>query len=166
MHVTEHALGPATRLDVNGKLVVSIGEKDLDPLRAAFARQVETGRTRVALNLAEVPTIDARGLGEIVRGFNLLKAAGGGLVLMRVTDKVRRLLRLTRLDTVVPLADSEEAAVETLGGRASYRPRLLRGLFRRVGRARVSRYVAPLYAGTRWGSSRGHVHLDARKGLV
>ena len=162
MQVTEHALGPVTRLDVRGNLVVSVGERDLDPLRAAFARLVETGRTRVAVNLAEVPTIDARGLGEIVRGFNLLKAGGGGVVLMTVTDKVRRLLRLTRLDTVVPLADSEEAAVETLGGRASSRPRLFRALFRRVGRGRVSRYVAPLRAGARWGSSRGKPSVSTR----
>ena len=114
MYITERREGSLTFLDLVGRFEVSAGEVEVHELRAAIARLVVECRPCVALYLADLLSLDARGLGELVAAHNALRAAGGMLILVKVVDRVRRMLAVTRLDTILPLCDSERDAVELI----------------------------------------------------
>jgi N-acetylglucosaminyldiphosphoundecaprenol N-acetyl-beta-D-mannosaminyltransferase len=62
------------------------------------------------LDLNNVSFMDSIGLGLIMKGFKLCKLAGGGLILLRPSDPVRRLIETLKLDRLIPVAASMEEA--------------------------------------------------------
>ena len=87
-------------------------------LLGAIERLIDQGRVNIVVNLGEVRSVDSDGLGEIVRGFNDAREAGGELVLCGVGAHLRELLATTKLDEYIPIFDSEHEAVRTLQTRA------------------------------------------------
>lgn len=81
----------------------------------AVRRLIETGQTRLVLNLAEVSSIDSCGLGAIAQAYVSAWLRGGTLKLANVARRNYRLLSVTRLDTVFEVFDSEEEAVGSFG---------------------------------------------------
>ena len=87
-------------LALHGRLTVCAAETESPPLCTAIGEQIAEGRVRVALDLANMSYIDARGLGELVTAFTTLRRSGGQLTLIAPSVWVRQLLAVTRLDTV------------------------------------------------------------------
>lgn len=87
-------------------------------LLGTIERLIDQGRVNIVVNLGEVRSVDSDGLGEIVRGFNDAREAGGELVLCGVGAHLRELLATTKLDEYIPIFDSEHEAVRTLQTRA------------------------------------------------
>jgi anti-sigma B factor antagonist len=110
MKIDERLVGGVSILDLHGKIL--IGEGD-DVLRDAVGRLVEAGKTKVLLNLADVPYVDSAGLGEIVRCYTTVSRKGGRLKLVNLTTKIRDLLSITKLLTVFETYDAEEQAVRS-----------------------------------------------------
>lgn len=110
MKIVEREVGGVVVLDLHGKIL--IGEGD-DALRDSVARLVEAGKTRIVLNLADVPYVDSAGLGEIVRCYTTVSRKGGKLKLLSLTKKIQDLLAITKLLTVFESYDSEEIAVKS-----------------------------------------------------
>jgi len=79
---------------------------------------IDQGSVHIVVNLGEVRSVDSDGLGEIVRGFNDAREAGGRLVLCSVAAHLRELLATTKLDAYIPIFDSEHEAVRSLQARA------------------------------------------------
>lgn len=107
MEIACRRKGEFTTIDLIGRLAVSPGETELLALRSTITRLVAEKRIFVALQLAGLASTDARGLGELVLIYQTLHAAGGELMLVAVPAAVRRMLAVTRLDTVLQLYDSE-----------------------------------------------------------
>jgi anti-sigma B factor antagonist len=110
MKITERQVGDVTILDLQGKIL--IGEGD-DALRDAVNRLVDSGKTRLLLNLADVPYVDSAGLGEIVRCYTTVSRKNGRLKLLNLTKKIQDLLSITKLLTVFETYDSEGEAVKS-----------------------------------------------------
>lgn len=110
MDITYRFIGDLTVLGLSGRLTVSPGETEILPLRAAVGELVAEGRVRVALDLAEVTHLDARGLAELVLAFTTLRRQGGELTLVAPSVRVRQLLAVTRLDTVFTIRGSVQEA--------------------------------------------------------
>jgi len=108
MKIVERNVGDVTILDLHGKIM--IGEGD-DALRDAVTKLVDGGKTKIILNLAEVPYVDSAGLGEIVRCYTTVSRKGGRLKLLNLTKKIKDLLAITKLLTVFETYDSEQEAV-------------------------------------------------------
>jgi anti-sigma B factor antagonist len=108
MKITERQVKDVTILDLEGKIL--IGEGD-DALREAVTRVVDSGKTRILLNLAEVPYVDSAGLGEIVRCYTTVSRKGGRLKLLNLTKKIKDLLSITKLLTVFETFENEDEAV-------------------------------------------------------
>jgi anti-sigma B factor antagonist len=87
-------------------------------LLGTIEQLIDQGRVHMVVNLGEVRSVDSDGLGEIVRGFNDAREAGGRLVLCGVAVHLRELLATTKLDEYIPIFDSEPEAVRSLQGRA------------------------------------------------
>jgi anti-sigma B factor antagonist len=110
MKIVERQVEDVTVLDLHGKIL--IGEGD-DALREAVTRLVDGGRTKLLLNLADVPYVDSAGLGEIVRCYTTVSRKGGRLKLVNLTKKIQDLLAITKLLTVFETYDSEDEAVRS-----------------------------------------------------
>ncbi len=110
MKIVERPVGDVVILDLHGKIL--IGEGD-DALRDAVTRLVDSGKTKILLNLADVPYVDSAGLGEIVRCYTTVSRKGGRLKLINLTKKIQDLLSITKLLTIFDTFDSEADAVRS-----------------------------------------------------
>jgi anti-sigma B factor antagonist len=110
MKITERLVGDVVILDLQGKIL--IGEGD-DQLREAVTKLADSGRTKILLNLAEVPYVDSAGLGEIVRCYTTVSRKGGKLKLLHLTKKIQDLLAITKLLTVFETYENEEEAIKS-----------------------------------------------------
>jgi anti-sigma B factor antagonist len=110
MKIVERLVGDVVILDLQGKIL--IGEGD-DQLREAVTKLADSGKTKILLNLAEVPYVDSAGLGEVVRCYTTASRKGGKLKLLNLTKKIQDLLAITKLLTVFETYDSEDEAVKS-----------------------------------------------------
>ena len=69
-------------------------------LREGVEFLLERGERAIVLDLARVRAVDAAGLGELVRAYNMASAAGGMLRVVDAPQRVRELLDLSRLSGV------------------------------------------------------------------
>ncbi len=94
MEIEERQQEGVTILDLKGRLL--IGEGDV-MLRDKVNSLIDSGQTRVALNLAGVPYVDSAGLGEIVRCYTTLSQKNGKLKLLNLNKRIHDLLTVTKL---------------------------------------------------------------------
>jgi anti-sigma B factor antagonist len=110
MKIVERQVGDVVVLDLHGKIL--IGEGD-DALREAVTKLADAGKTKILLNLADVPYVDSAGLGEIVRTYTTVSRKSGKLKLLNLTKKIQDLLSITKLLTVFETYESEDEAVRS-----------------------------------------------------
>jgi anti-sigma B factor antagonist len=75
-------------------------------LRERIIDLIEDGKSKIVLNLADVPFMDSTGLGVMVGSLKRVKERGGTLALAAVTRPVLRVLALTGMDKVFPIGGS------------------------------------------------------------
>ncbi|MFT4113300.1 STAS domain-containing protein [Silvibacterium sp.] len=76
-------------------------------LQAEFMREQSP---LTILDLSEVPQMDSAGLGVILKYYVAAQKRGHKLVLAGTRGRVLDLLKLTRVDSLIPLADTVEQA--------------------------------------------------------
>lgn len=79
-------------------------------VRQRVRAQLEQGRSTVVVDLSNTHYVDSAGLGTLVLLNKEARAAGGCLVLAGLSEHVRDLLRLVRLDEVFTIASTVEEA--------------------------------------------------------
>ncbi len=95
-----------------GKLKLLNLTKKIEDL-LSITKLADSGKTKILLNLAEVPYVDSAGLGEIVRTYTTVSRKGGKLKLLNLTKKIEDLLSITKLLTVFETYESEDEAVRS-----------------------------------------------------
>ena len=87
------------------------------PLDGALRRTLRTlghdGHHRVVLDLAQVPAIDAGGIGELVRAYRRLEAVNGALRIVHAGGRVREPLQLAGLSDL--FGDDDAGALVEIG---------------------------------------------------
>lgn len=91
-------------LHLDGPLVIS----NLQAFRAALRRDYAL---LTILDLSAVPHMDSTGLGEIINFYTLCQRGGGKLILAAPAPRVADLLHMTRIDTLLTIAPTLEAAL-------------------------------------------------------
>jgi len=66
------------------------------------------------LDLSEVPYMDSAGMGSLINYYVHCEKNGITMIVAGVSSRVMELFRLTKVDTVIPLAASVEAAESRL----------------------------------------------------
>ena len=94
-------------IDMAGKLTMYD-----EGLRDCVRQSLEAGERQFVLNLREVSYMDSAGLGQLVVAYTRIINAGGTFRLLAPGPRVRRLLEITKLDSVFTILDNEAA----LGG--------------------------------------------------
>lgn len=112
LKINTREVGGVTVLDLDGRLMLGDAAQTLS---SQIAELVQDQKSRIVLNLQKLTFIDSSGVGTLVRSLNVAKQAGGGLKLAQPTDHFREILKLTRLETVLDVYDTEEKAVASLG---------------------------------------------------
>jgi len=109
MTIEERTSGNVTVLDVAGRMTIeTVGDT---PLLAKVRQLLQGGRARVVLNLAGVPYVDTMGIAELVEAYVSTRRHGGLLKLLQLTPRVRAVLTMTRLLTILEVYEAEADAV-------------------------------------------------------
>ena len=113
MTIDERVSGGVTILNVRGRMTVD----DLgDVMVVDKVRQhLRDGQKHVLVDLAAVPYVDTTGLRDIVEAYITSRRQGGHVKLLNLTPRVRHVLEITRLLTVIEAFDSEADAVASFG---------------------------------------------------
>lgn len=104
---------------VSGYPVLAVaGEIDIytAPLfKQAVVNLVSEGNTDVIIDLSGVTFMDSSGFGTLLGATKRLRPLGGGLHLASPNSTIQRMLRLTRLDSIMKIYDTPEAAADAVG---------------------------------------------------
>ena len=106
--ITSRISSDVVILDINGRLSV------LDvALREHVTELLEEGHRAFVLNLANVPYVDSFGLGQLITIWTSVRNRGGQVILLRPTDHVQTLFRITKLNTIFQISSEETQAVRS-----------------------------------------------------
>jgi anti-sigma B factor antagonist len=83
-------------------------------LRELAEELVECGERYLVINLANVSYLDNSGLGQLCLIYTLVKNRGGEMKLLKPTPRIRKLLNITKLDTVLKSFECEADAIKSM----------------------------------------------------
>ena len=128
MNYEARQVGDVTVLDVAGRIDIGVplafGAGASHPLQEVIRDFATRGQKKIILNLRDVAYIDSSGIGDLVGSASTLRKHGGDLRIVNPTGVVEKLLRVTRLDTVIDVKTDEASALAAFskpqaGGAAS-----------------------------------------------
>ncbi|HPN78428.1 MAG: STAS domain-containing protein [Dokdonella sp.] len=102
-----------TLIRLSGEVDLSWSQQVRDAVLGALARS-----RRVGVVLSEVSYIDSSGIAALVEGFQSARTNGSGFALVAVSDAVRAVLELARLDRVFPIVADVDGIPEVTGAPA------------------------------------------------
>jgi anti-sigma B factor antagonist len=110
MKIEIRTIGDVRILDCSGK--ITLGEGTMS-IRNTVRDVLQSGAKKILLNLADISYIDSSGVGELVSSYTTTVNKGGKLKLVKLTNKLRELLTITKLLTVFEIYDDEKDALSS-----------------------------------------------------
>ena len=110
MELTTREEGRVTIVTVRGDLV--IGEPE-STFKKTVTRLLEDGSVNLLVDLKDVEFLDSTGLGALVRALTTSQKEGGQTKLLHAGPQVRKLLEMTKLDSVFEMHEDLERAVSS-----------------------------------------------------
>jgi len=99
-------------ITISGKIVGSAqASHDFQELIRSLVAQ---GKRKYVIDLADTPWTNSLGVGMLMSAYTSVKNAGGDVVLANATERIRDLLKVTRLDHVFSVHESLRDAMEQL----------------------------------------------------
>jgi anti-sigma B factor antagonist len=112
MNAARRVVGDIAIIDVSGRITLGEGS---DVLRRLVSETLCKGYKNILFHLREVDYIDSSGLGEIVKSYTSVRGQGGQLKLVEISQRVRDLLQMTKLDLVLEIEPDEATAIQSFG---------------------------------------------------
>jgi anti-sigma B factor antagonist len=109
--IKTRTLDTITILELHGPLAA--GQDDA-ALRAAVRAAFDQGATTVILNMLEVPSIDSSGVAALASGHMTAANRGGRLKISNLTQKLKDVFAVMRLNTVFDSYDTEADALASV----------------------------------------------------
>ncbi|MBV8811445.1 MAG: STAS domain-containing protein [Acidobacteriaceae bacterium] len=109
-------VGNVAIVDLNGK--VTLGE-NTGVLRDELRSLLSQGNKDIILNMAHVTYVDSAGLGELVGAYTTATNQGGSVKLLHLQGKMKDLMQITKLHTIFPAYEDEQAAINSFGATAT-----------------------------------------------
>jgi anti-sigma B factor antagonist len=113
--ITTRELEGVIIVDAIGRLTLNDSRTQLRDLIHVFAGN---GHKNFLLNLAEVDFVDSDGMGELVRSYSVVRQRGGEMKLVHLSERVRNLLQITRVNTIFEIYSDEQIALQAFRKRA------------------------------------------------
>ena len=108
MMIGERVVGPATVLELTGRLVLGDGD---EPLKGKVKALLLQGASHVMLNMTGVTYVDSAGLGALVGLSLTARQQGRAVTLVNPSQRLVELLAMAKLQNVVTVCDSEAQAL-------------------------------------------------------
>lgn len=108
MNLKKRQIDDIVIFEMNGKIV---GGPDATMLNDQVHELLEAGHKKFIVNLSGVEWMNSSGLGILISGITTIRNAGGELKLAAMTDKIKRLLVITKLLAVFESYNSVDEAV-------------------------------------------------------
>ena len=108
MEIKEQLHDDVVVLNLSGEMM---GGPDATVLNDKLHELIESGKLKVVVDLSAVSWINSSGLGILIGALTTIRNAGGELKIASVTDRIQRLLQITKLDKVFDIYDTVESAV-------------------------------------------------------
>jgi anti-sigma B factor antagonist len=104
-----------------GVLVITLegnllGEHTNAPVMELIKQNLESGNKKVVFNLADMKFINSTGLGMLMTALTKTRNAGGELSLCSLPDQMKKLLQMTKLETIFNIQPDEATAINFLKG--------------------------------------------------
>ncbi len=104
MEIKQRVNGKWHILDITGH----IKGNEVSHFRLAIQKAIQEKKLFLVANMADVGFIDSSGVGMLITCHQDLKAAGGRLILMRLSDDIYDLFEMTSIDRLFEIVDNEE----------------------------------------------------------
>ncbi|HHL71298.1 MAG TPA: anti-sigma factor antagonist [Bacteroidetes bacterium] len=108
MKLSETTIGDVVVLEMSGKIM---GGPDATILNDKLHELIEQGKHKTVANLARIDWMNSSGLGILIGGLTTMRNHNGDLKLAQVTERIRSLLKITRLHNIFEMYDTVEEAV-------------------------------------------------------
>ena len=116
MQLEERVVGDAVIVRIAGDITLKKG--DDARLNDRIGGLIQQGHKKVLLDLAGVGYVDSAGLGQLVMAHSTLKNHGGTLRVFNLTGRLRQLMVLTKLTSLLQECDGESQADKVEGASA------------------------------------------------
>ncbi|MCB0279386.1 MAG: STAS domain-containing protein [Calditrichaeota bacterium] len=110
MDISVEEIGQVTVLKLSGNIV---GGPESITVNQTLANLISDKKVRVILDLSGIDFMNSSGLGVIIHSANQLKQNNGSLRLANVSDKIKHIMKITKLDSVFDSYESVDAAVKS-----------------------------------------------------
>lgn len=110
MELELHEDGSVTIVTLSGDL--GIGDAEA-VFKKTVSRLLEEGKVRLVVDCSGLRYVDSSGLGALVRALTTSQHEGGGTKLLGVPSSLRKLLELTKLDSVFEMFENRDEAVSS-----------------------------------------------------
>jgi anti-sigma B factor antagonist len=85
---------------------------DFDELHAVVEAEMVKDQPNLILNLAEIKILNSLGINSLIKIFTKCRNNGGDLYIVNISEKINQVLLLTKLNTVLNIANSTAEAEE------------------------------------------------------
>jgi anti-sigma B factor antagonist len=110
MELALHEAGSVTIVTLSGDLVIGDAEA---LLKKTVSRLLEEGKVQLVVVCSGLRYVDSSGLGSLVRALTTSQHEGGGTKLLGVPPALRKLLELTKLDSVFEMFEDRDKALSS-----------------------------------------------------
>lgn len=97
-------------LELEGEIVFETSNEIKDKAKKKLE---EAAAKNIILDLKKVTLVDSSGIGALISLFKYTRERDGRLVITSPTEKVQKVISITKLDKIIDIYDSVEEAVET-----------------------------------------------------
>lgn len=109
MNLSVREINDGALFEVSGRLMY---ESDSHLFHDKLNEELKKGKKWFVLDLSGVIGLSSTGLGILIAAHRMIRDRGGSFRLAHLSDKVRSVLQITRLNGIFEIFDSVEEAVE------------------------------------------------------
>jgi len=107
MHVTHSKIKDFVAVAIDGEVDLNSSPQ----LRKVFTEILSQGASKILINFVKVSYIDSSGLATLIEMMQRLKKENGQMRLVGMSDKVKSLFEITKLDKLFLIYRTEEEAL-------------------------------------------------------
>lgn len=96
-------------------------DSDAHLFRRELEKLLNAGKQRIIVEMSHVTAMSSTGLGILIFAYHMVLDQGGSCKLARLSEKVRSILTITRLNTIFEIYDSVDDALENSTEKAKKR---------------------------------------------
>ena len=109
MKITESMQGTVAVIQLKGKMM---GGPDMQELHDHVKGLLNDGVRHVVADLSKVKWLNSSGLGALMGALTTIRNEGGDMKLAHASDKIQRLLMITKLMSIFDTHETVESAVK------------------------------------------------------